>query len=71
MTIDKVPDCIGVMKFERVKEGEEKETKEVDLQDWVFNGNVRNLRTQAFYVMEISHPHLMIFKYKTVNFFMN
>merc|ERR1712038_2223216 len=33
MTIDKVPDCIGVMKFERVKEGEEKETKEVDMQD--------------------------------------
>merc|ERR1712211_101732 len=33
MTIDKVPDCIGVMKFERVKEGEERETKEVDLQD--------------------------------------
>jgi hypothetical protein len=33
MTIDKVPDCIGLMKFERVKEGEEKETKEVDLQD--------------------------------------
>lgn len=31
MTIDKVPDCIGVMKFERVKEGDEKEAKEVDM----------------------------------------
>ena len=34
MTIDKVPDCIGVMKFERVKEGDENEEKEVDLEDW-------------------------------------
>ena len=34
MTIDKVPDCIGVMKFERVKDGDEKETKEVDMDDW-------------------------------------
>ena len=33
MTIDKVPDCIGVMKFERVKEGDENEEKEVDLED--------------------------------------
>ena len=33
MTIDKVPDCIGVMKFERVKEGEEKEAKEVEMDD--------------------------------------
>ena len=33
MTIDKVPDCIGVMKFERVKDGDEKETKEVDMDD--------------------------------------
>ena len=28
MTIDKVPDCIGVMKFERVKDGDEKEKEE-------------------------------------------
>ena len=34
MTIDKVPDCIGVMKFERVKDGDENEEKEVDLDDW-------------------------------------
>ena len=33
MTIDKVPDCIGVMKFERVKDGDENEEKEVDLDD--------------------------------------
>jgi len=31
MTIDKVPDCIGVMKFERVKDGDETEGKEVDM----------------------------------------
>ena len=33
MTIDKVPDCIGVMKFERVKDGEVNEEKEVDMDD--------------------------------------
>jgi len=33
MTIDKVPDCIGVMKFERVKDEDEREEKEVDLDD--------------------------------------
>ena len=33
MTIDKVPDCIGVMKFERIKEGEEAESKEIDMED--------------------------------------
>jgi hypothetical protein len=33
MTIDKVPDCIGVMKFERVKDEDENESKEVDLDD--------------------------------------
>ena len=33
MTIDKVPDCIGVMKFERVKDGDENEEKEEDLDD--------------------------------------
>ena len=31
MTIDKVPDCIGVMKFERMKDEDENETKEVDM----------------------------------------
>jgi len=33
MTIDKVPDCIGVMKFERIKEEEEAESKEIDMED--------------------------------------
>jgi len=33
MTIDKVPDCIGVMKFKRIKEGEEPEKKEIEMED--------------------------------------
>ena len=33
MTIDKVPDCIGVMKFERTRKDEEILTKEVDYED--------------------------------------
>lgn len=33
MTIDKVPDCIGVMKFERMKDEDEIEKKVVDMDD--------------------------------------
>jgi fatty acid-binding protein 3 len=33
MTIDKVPECIGVMKFTRMQDGEEKNQEEIDLDD--------------------------------------
>ena len=33
MTIDKVPDCIGVMKFKRTGKDEKIDIKEVDYED--------------------------------------
>ena len=52
MTIDKVPDCIGVMKFERVKEGEEKEAKEVEMDDWY-------LKKDILMICHIHHIHMI------------
>ena len=53
MTIDKVPDCIGVMKFERVKDGDEKEKEEEVDMDWS-----KSLHDFPYRLMSDIHIHM-------------